>query len=287
MRFLGTGAAELIPNPFCDCPICAAARRDPAERRLRSCFYVDAHTMIDFGPDALAALNRYGLSLDALDDVLVTHAHEDHFSVENLSVITMRRTKPARPYTVHLSREAYKFAMDLAEALRDITGGRADLARATRDGWLRFAPHDAFMPFEMGKKRVLPVRGNHTGATEAERSLNYRIEWKGKTFLYALDTGLYAEETLEALKGRPLDALIMDATFGSAPLSVRDGHLNGENFLKQVEALRDVGAVTDETRIYATHINHKHAWNHRAYQDFFDASSEKVTVARDGMEVDF
>ncbi len=286
MRFLGTGAAELIPNPFCDCPICAAARQAADEQRLRSCFYVDPHTVIDFGPDVLAACNRYGLSLGALDDVLVTHAHEDHFSLENLGVVTMRLTKPARPYAVHLSRAAYGYAMKMAEALRDITGGAADLVRMTRDGWMRFVPHETFVPFEMGDKRVFPVRGNHVGATRIERSLNYRIEWKGKAFLYALDTGLYEKETLEALKGRPLDLLIMDATFGSAPLPADSGHLNGAHFLKQVAALREVGAVTDQTRIYATHINHKHDWNHVAYQAFFDAAKEKITVARDGMEVE-
>lgn len=286
MRFLGTGAAELIPNPFCDCPICAAARRDASDQRLRSCFSVDEHTVIDFGPDALAACNRYGISLASLRDVLVTHAHEDHFSIENLSVITMRRTKPDRPYTVHLSHEAYEYVTGLAEALLDITHGRADLNHAVRDGWLRFQPCPAFVPFEMGDKRVFPVRGNHTGVLADERSLNYRIEWKGKTLLYALDTGLYPPETLEALGGHPLDVLIMDSTFGSAPCAPGDGHLNGAHFIKQLAALRAVGAVTDETRIYATHINHKHDWNHAAYQRFFDASEEKVIVARDGMEVE-
>ena len=285
MRFLGTGAAEMIPNPFCECPICALARRDPSEQRLRSCFYVDEHTMIDFGPDALAALNRYQLSLGALRDVLITHAHEDHFSIENLSVITMRREKTPEAYTVHLSREAHAYVMSLAAALRDITQGRADIDRAVRQGWLRFQPHDAFVPFQMGDKRVFPVRGYHTGVTNAEHSLNYRIEWNGKTLLYALDTGLYPPETLDALKGHPLHLLIMDATFGSAPCSEGNGHLNGEHFLRQLGALREVGAVTDETRIYATHINHDHDWNHSAYQRFFDESGKRVTVARDGMEV--
>lgn len=286
MRFLGTGAAELIPNPFCDCPICASARLDPREHRLRSCLYVDGRTMIDFGPDALAACVRYGLSLAALQDVLITHAHEDHFSLENLAVVTMRREKPGKPFTVHLSRAAHDYVMRLDGALSEATDGRADITRAVRDGWFRFQPHDAFVPFEVRDMRVFPVVGNHVGATDAERSLNYRIERGGRTLLYALDTGLYGPETLEALRGHPLDLLIMDATFGSAPLARGDGHLNGEHFLEQLGALRGVGAVTDGTRVVATHINHKHDWNHGAYQRFFDASGACVAVARDGMEVE-
>lgn len=37
MRFLGTGAAELYPNPYCDCEVCERARRakrDSAAQRV-------------------------------------------------------------------------------------------------------------------------------------------------------------------------------------------------------------------------------------------------------------
>lgn len=283
MRFLGTGAAELLPNPFCKCPLCEHARRDPAERRRRTCFFFDEHTMLDFGPDVLASCQDFGVDLCALRDVFITHSHEDHFSLTNLNVVTMSRTSDT-PFCVHLSRAAY----DGLQGVRGLIASAAkkDVLSAAEKGWYSFCPHDFFETFSAGDKRVFTVRGNHPGAAPGERSMHYLIEQGGRRLLWALDTGLYEPESLEALSGAKLDLLIMDATFGSAELPEGTQHLNGTLFLRQVEALEKCGAVTGQTRIFAAHINHKHDWTHAEYQRFFDRSgAHPVTVARDGMEL--
>lgn len=288
MRFLGTGAAELLPNPFCGCPLCQEARKRPEFSRTRSCFQYDAQTMIDFGPDALAACHKFSVSLENLHDILFTHLHEDHFCVANMDVITMSSTSDDKPFTAHVSREGWEFILLQRKAVLDATGGNINLLAAVDKGWYGFQPHDAFETFHLGEKTVFTVRGNHQGVGYNERSLHYRITENGKTLLYALDGGLYGPESLEALSGVKLDILILDATFGSAPLDENSGHLNGAHFLKQMERLSKVGAVTDGTRVYATHINHKHDWNHEAYQRFFtDSGAKNVTVARDGLEIAF
>lgn len=288
MRFLGTGAAELLPNPFCGCPLCEEARKRPEYARLRSSFQYDDTTLIDFGPDILAACHKLSVSLKNLKDVLITHLHEDHFCIANMDVITMSSTSDDTPYTVHLSREGWEALILHRKAVSDATGGNVNLLKAVDRGWYGFQPHDAFETFAIGEKTVFTVRGNHPGMGYNEHSQHYRITEGGKTLLYALDGGLYSPESLEALSGVPLDILVMDATFGSAPLDDASGHLNGANFLRQMEALAKVGAVTSATRVYATHINHKHDWNHDAYQRFFTESGAKnVTVARDGLEIQF
>ena len=50
MIFLGTGASEAIPNPFCTCEVCRKARtsRDHREKRGRSAFSIDEENLIDF-----------------------------------------------------------------------------------------------------------------------------------------------------------------------------------------------------------------------------------------------
>ena len=84
--FLGTGAAELYPNPFCGCKVCARARavqKAPGilgnELRLRSAFLLDPETLIDFGPDVPAGSQHYHAPLDRVRQVLVTHSHEDRY----------------------------------------------------------------------------------------------------------------------------------------------------------------------------------------------------------------
>lgn len=67
MLFLGTGAAEGFPHPFCRCEACLAAQRsaDPRLKRRSSALLLNDETMIDFGPDAMFALLQY-LSLHPL-----------------------------------------------------------------------------------------------------------------------------------------------------------------------------------------------------------------------------
>ncbi len=287
MLFLGTGAAELLPNPFCTCPLCENARRDKAERRRRTSFLYDAETLIDCGPDTLSACHELGVSLAGLRDVLFTHLHEDHFSMANLNVITMSSTFSGRPFTCHVSRAGWEYLCKVRKAVLEATGGRNDLFGAVERGFYAFQPHDAFETFSLGAKTVFTVRGNHQGEGPGERSLHYRVTENGRTLLYALDGGLYEPESLEALSGFPVDALVMDATFGSAPLPLDSGHLNGAHFLLQLESLAKAGVVTEKTRVFAAHINHKHDWTHALYQRFFDENSRvvPVTVARDGMEI--
>lgn len=286
MLFLGTGAAELLPNPFCKCKICEHVRRHPEEMRRRSSFLYDAHTVIDFGPDTLSACHALNVDLSGLQDVLITHAHDDHFSLANLNVITMSTTSRETPFTVHISQGAWEYFCLVRKAVLDATGGRKDPLGASADGWYSFQPHGFFETFTLGEKTVFTVRGNHPGEGPNEQSVHYRITEGGKTLLYALDTGLYGPDSLEALSETPVDILIMDATFGSAERPMTGAHLNGKMFIMQVENLAKAGVVTDSTRVFATHINHKHDWTHADYQAFFDASgAHPVTVARDGMEI--
>ena len=99
--FLGTGAAEMYPNPFCGCEVCERARRN-RETRLRAAFLLDETMMVDFGPDVAAASQHYGVPLNDVKHVLVTHTHEDHFNMATFSILTMTDMKK-KPMHFYLS----------------------------------------------------------------------------------------------------------------------------------------------------------------------------------------
>ena len=89
MIFLGTAAGDLIPSPFCECPICAAARKSGERRhkRYHSMLLLDEENLIDFGPELGAACIEFGLSLSRLRNVFLTHFHEDHFAFSLLPLL--------------------------------------------------------------------------------------------------------------------------------------------------------------------------------------------------------
>ena len=115
MKFLGTGASEGTPNPFCGCRICENARKvGGKEIRHRSSFMVDGTLFIDFGADFFAQTVNHKINLDKTPNVLFTHMHFDHM---NYAVFGSRLDKLEgckEPLRVYLSDEAYSYVTDIA-----------------------------------------------------------------------------------------------------------------------------------------------------------------------------
>ena len=284
MIFLGTSAAEMIPDPFCGCDVCNYARKHPEEQRVRSSFMIDNNTLIDIGPDVFASSMKFGVNLNSLKNILITHTHEDHFCIDNLNIISCNIPKPKNMFTIHLSPEGYEFVASMTKVMKEINQNPMS---CVDNGFYNYEVHKPFEEFRMDNKTVFPVVGFHTGRGKNEKSFNYRIKDEKGTLLYALDTGVYPEETIEALSGVPVDILIMDATFGSCRMDSGCTHLDAYTFVSQLERLVKVGTVTSKTRIFASHINHYNQWKHNEYEKFLKDSCPglNITVARDGMVI--
>lgn len=285
--FLGTGASEMIPDPFCSCDVCNYARLHPKEQRVRSAFMLGANTCIDFGPDVLYSSARFGVDFSKIEDVLITHTHEDHFSPANLGVVSCNIPKPYNMFTVHMSEEGYNGLCATRRKLLETMDGSCDIFSAVDKKLYSVVPHKVYEKFRIGGMEIFPVFGFHNGNFEGEKAFNYRITENGRTLLYALDTGIYRPETLEALSGFPIDTLIMDATFGSKNTDSGCTHLDARSFILQLDSLIKAGIVTEKTKIYASHINHYNLWHHDEYQNYFNCNSPlPVTLAYDGLKID-
>lgn len=285
--FLGTGAAEMYPNPFCGCPVCQRARSN-RETRLRACFLLDRETMIDFGPDAPAASQHYGAPLDGVEQVLVTHTHDDHFSEATFSILTM--TDLQKPLHFYLSEPGFRWIEELIRRTADLPGSFGNtLQLLFQKGRILFHAVRPYETFEAGGKRITPLPTVHRGYGEGETALNYLISWERGDWLYACDTGLYSPETFQFLSGflkRPLDIVITEGTNGSITQEEGAGHMDASLICRQLSALRDCGAVDDHTAVYVTHINQVQTYSQREYQAYLDQHAPAhVTIACDGMRI--
>ena len=284
MRFLGTGAADMLPDPFCDCPLCRDAREHPEHVRLRSHFLLDQETLIDFGPDLGASCARDRISLTDLRQVFVTHTHQDHFCFANAGLLQMSRTR-TEPLDIYLSEGALKGLEAVFSPGGEMNPGMGKAARHIRDH-IRFHSVRAGEAFRTGPYTVTAVDTTHK-VSELECAVNYLfVHDSGKKLLYACDTGYYQEAALATLEGAQIDVLVMEATFGSNRESNTTSHLNAWAFRDMLQVFLERGIIRPDTRAYATHINHKHDFTHELYQAWFDENAPiPVTVARDGLEV--
>lgn len=285
MIFLGTGAAELYPNPFCSCQTCTRARREGAIPRKRSSMLIDPRTLIDFGPEVPAASQMYNRPLDALERVFITHTHEDHLSIATLDILTMTSSRKGNPISLYLSHEGKAWMEGLIAA--NPGGYFGGLSRLVNDAYIRFVGVTPYESFRAGELEVYAIRTNHQSNGENERALNYRLGFPdGKKLLYAADTGLYSDENLHALAGSATDTLVMEGTCGNRDIPRSAGHLNAEHFCENVGNLLACGALKKDARVYVTHINQVSSFSHSEYQAYLDAHCPiPATVAYDGMNV--
>ena len=85
ITYLGTSAAEGFPAIFCNCSYCNEARRLGGKNvRTRSQALINQNLLIDFPADTYAHFLQNGIRGDAIEYLLFTHAHMDHFYSEDL-----------------------------------------------------------------------------------------------------------------------------------------------------------------------------------------------------------
>lgn len=287
MIFLGTAASECFPNPFCECESCQKSRNsdDPKLTRRRSSFLIDDKNILDFNADVIGAVNQYKISLSSLENVFLTHTHCDHFDPWNIEFLGMSNT-PTKPLNIYLSKPAYDGLTSLGKIIIDSQSKGLVSAANTIISNVNFIPMEPYKKYQIGEYTVSAVHGFHNGYFAHEQAFNYIFEGSDGKFMYATDTGLFLQESLDYLTDQKLDMLIIEGSFGLHDTDRLSGHLNFETLADTITALHENRAIDNNTKIYVTHIAHKALMTHYDYEDMLQSKfGDKVVVAYDGLEV--
>jgi len=282
--FLGTGAAEGAPAAYCRCPTCQGVReRGGVELRTRSSLRVGAHHQVDLSPDHYRQTLAAGTDMYDVEHILVTHTHEDHFTLQALFDKSMSSETNGRPLSVYLSEPGRAYVEGMVAG---IPFSQSDLL------WIRenlvFVGLEYFREYAIGGLSVQTVKGNHAARGVDEQSINYLVGMPGgKRLLYACDTGFYREDTWEYLSGKRVDTLVLECTFagrtdrGEFP----ESHLDLASWFRMLERMAGIGFVDDRTSVYATHFNPHQGLSHFDIQDRLQRSPWRATAAHDGLRV--
>ena len=85
IKYLGTAAAEGFPALFCNCEYCNEARRLGGKNiRTRSQTLINDNLLLDFPADTYSHFLQNGVKGDKIEYLLITHAHSDHFYLDDL-----------------------------------------------------------------------------------------------------------------------------------------------------------------------------------------------------------
>ena len=289
--FLGTGASQVFPCPYCKCPVCENAREIRGKAiKTRTDFLIDEKNVIDFGPDANLQFTMNGLSMDTLENIFLTHSHEDHIDPTELGVIRNRKHKLEAP--VHVKLWGTEAALSVVKEVTAASVGDKDGGFFYKH--VELCPIREFETFETGGLRVTTLLSSHRGSGKDEWGLNYIIEKDGKTLLYANDTGWYPDATWEFLEKSDFrfDYVIMEDTYTGdkngiiKPFSA--GHLNTANFLEMLKKFIECGCMEKDTPVFATHLSDAGQQLFPHYVATVENNPDyNITVAFDGLKIDF
>jgi phosphoribosyl 1,2-cyclic phosphate phosphodiesterase len=286
MRFLGTAAAEGIPNPFCSCALCSNAReKGGREIKTRAAFRVTDDVQIDFGPDSYMQSVFMGNDLLSLKDILITHAHDDHIAPFEINLVEMVYGKLQHEINFYFTAENYR----MLQALDDLAfeGSNGYFTQRLK-GMVDFHILQFNETYAIGDIYATPLKSTHKSFFDS-MGANYLVALPDhRKFLYAVDTGYYTEDTLERLQNERLDYLIIECTFGSAWLAEDDNqHLNIMKCDALMSKMYRNNTITDHTKVYITHMNHKHTFTHKDMEDYYNRlqAPYPVVVAYDGLTV--
>jgi ribonuclease BN (tRNA processing enzyme) len=173
--------------------------------RSNTCFHVTGegvNFLIDCGASSLPALKRLGIAREAIDLVLITHFHGDHFAGLPFLLLDAQFTRRTRPLVIAGPEGIEARLMQVMEALFENsskTRQRFELSVVA------LRPEETL---SFGAVDVTPypvVHGESGGPF-----LGYRVEAEGRVIAYSADTEW--TETLIPL-GRDADLFIAEAYY--------------------------------------------------------------------------
>jgi phosphoribosyl 1,2-cyclic phosphate phosphodiesterase len=264
--FLGTGAAEGFPSLFSRTPINQEAlRRGGKNLRLRSGILLDETLRVDLCPDALAQVHKYPeCDLTAIENLLFTHTHDDHFAVQELQYLS-KNFAPDRKVPLHV------WASE--EALAKLAVTQARFFELPPLCYRRLQP---FEEVQVGSLFVTPLTAHHK-SDELCLNFLFRDPRTQTRLLYASDTGWYDPPTWEFLEGVLLDGAIVECGKGISE-NPYTGHLS----LDECVAFKEKLLLKPGAPVYLTHICHTGLLLHEEMEAL--CAPHGLSVAYDGLE---
>ena len=173
--------------------------------RFNTCFHVvgaTANFLIDCGASSLVALKRLGIDRNAIDTVLITHFHADHFGGLPFLMLDAQFGKRTRPLTIAGPEGIGDW---LTRAMETAFPGSSQTARTFALTVLPLAPG---VSVPLGPLAVTPYPVEH--GRSGGPFFAYRVEAEGRTIAYTGDTE-WTDTLVEA--GREADLFVAEAYF--------------------------------------------------------------------------
>ena len=272
IKFLGTAAAEAFPAFFCACDNCKKARKSGGKNiRSRSQAIINDELLIDFPCDSYYHFERFSLDWLKVKACIITHAHSDHFYMKDINCSLNGCSHPQKDW--------HGFNLYGSCDLE----GELEYIKKYNGGYFNFNKIVAFKPFSVADYKITALKALHG----TENPYIYIVEKDGKTILYAHDTDIIPDDSMNYIRENKFkfDLVSMDCTEGAFEKIPYVGHMCLGSNLKLKEKLLNIDAIDDKTILVLNHFSHNGL--NATYDNFAPvAAKEGFLTSYDGMEIE-
>ena len=248
--YMGTAAEERIPGMFCNCELCRKSLQLGGKNiRTRAQALIDDTLLVDFGSDTYEHFIRQGKTLWDIQNVLLTHSHPDHLTLEVFSSRYHWMSAETTKYpTIRIFTSA-----GVIEKIWRVVEARG-LEKEMIEKFWEFIPMEYFQPVEIDGYTVTPLPARHA---VPEQAFIFLIEKDGKSIFYGNDTGTFGTEVEEWLanNGKHIDLLSLDCTKGDVETPYY-GHMSMSQGRAIADRFKEKGVIDENTKLYYTHFAH-------------------------------
>ena len=218
-----------------------------ADARCWSGFLLNGRYLFDAPPSALYGLKRGGADLDAIDVVLISHFHGDHFFGLPFLLLEYAYAGGSGTRATRRSRDLTIVGPPgVEEKMETLTGlGYPSLRRRELSFRRRYVEIEPGRAVEAAGLRIEAERMNHA-LDSLPLCLGFRVETAGRRLAYTGDTAW--TDALLAL-GDGAEVFVADCNYPSG--FNRPEHLS----LDEIGVLR--GKLDERTAIILTHLGHE------------------------------
>lgn len=268
LKYLGTSAAEGLPGVFCMCESCRRAQSAGGKNlRLRSSVLINGDLLIDLSPDLVYLKMKYAIDIDKVRTVLITHTHQDHFSLQSLSYnYNSFTTKP-----VQLKILLSNFA---AESFR-----KTQFEKNEAKDNFHLKEVTPFLEYNENRYTIVPLVAAHN----TPQSFLYLISQGGVNMLYGNDTGSIPQSTFDYLKNIKLDIVSLDGTMGKGQAH-ENRHMGFNEIIETKKQFIDEGICNKNSIFIVTHFSHFINMLHEEIEEYLKPHG--ILTAYDGMIIE-
>jgi phosphoribosyl 1,2-cyclic phosphate phosphodiesterase len=232
------------------------------------------------GPDIMTSSFMHGVSISDVRYCLQTHSHSDHFDPSHLVTRIPEYASENVPLLKLYASDAC--LRNMSVLLKKEWEGAGLLDANEREHLnIEIRVVGSLETFDAGPYTITAFASDHD---KSDHSLIYSITEKDRTVFYGTDTGTLSEDVWRGFHDKALkfDVAILDHTYGTVPGG--NDHLNADQFIAHVNRMRDENLLSENARIFATHISHEGNPNHNEFAEI--AKEHHYEAAYDGLVID-